>query len=50
MSKDLGNVPEDIRNRVNIETSTEPLRKWHKAAARTESLDAFRELLHNELL
>lgn len=40
--EDLGEIPEDIRNRIYAETDTEILRKWHKAAARAESFSAFR--------
>lgn len=41
--EDLGAVPEDIRSRISVETDREILRKWHKAAARTENFECFRE-------
>lgn len=37
--------PEDIRSRINTEENTETLRIWHKAAARAQSFDHFREVL-----
>ena len=43
--EDLGEIPEDIYNCIGAEEDIEVLRKWHKAAARTESYDAFREIL-----
>lgn len=41
--EDLGSVPEDICNRIFVETNVEILRKWLKYAARTESFECFRE-------
>ena len=40
---DLGAIPEDILYAVRQEENIETLRIWYKAAARTESMDAFRE-------
>lgn len=41
--EDLGTVPEDILTAIQCEEDMEILRIWHKAAARTESMAAFRE-------
>lgn len=41
--EDLGSVPEDICNRIFVETNVEILRKWLKYAARTENFECFRE-------
>ena len=41
--EDLGDIPEDIQNRINVEKDTQILRQWHKAAAKAVSFDAFRE-------
>lgn len=43
--EDLGDIPEDISDRINGEEDLETLRRWHKAAARTESFPAFREIM-----
>lgn len=43
--EDLGEIPEDIRYRIDIERSTEVLRKWHKAAAKAQSFEIFREAM-----
>lgn len=45
--EDLGEIPEDIRSRINTEENTETLRIWHKAAARAQSFDHFREVLQS---
>ena len=41
--EELGSVPEDIRACISSETDTDTLRTWLKAAARADSLDAFRK-------
>ena len=41
--EDLGDIPEDIQSRINAEEDTQVLRRWHKAAAKAVSFDAFRE-------
>lgn len=38
----LGSVPEDIKKRVLLEKNLEILKKWHKAAAKAESMEQFR--------
>lgn len=43
--EDLGDIPEDISDRINREEDLETLRRWLKAAARTESFPAFREIM-----
>ena len=43
--EDLGDIPEDISDRINREEDLETLRRWHKAAARTENFSAFREIM-----
>lgn len=41
--EELGNIPEDIYSRIYAEKDTETLRRWHKAAAKATSFEAFRE-------
>ncbi|MDE6168082.1 MAG: hypothetical protein K2G28_06450, partial [Acetatifactor sp.] len=41
--EELGSVPEDVRACISSETDTDTLRTWLKAAARADSLDAFRK-------
>ncbi|MDE7222715.1 MAG: hypothetical protein K2O34_02905, partial [Acetatifactor sp.] len=41
--EDLGDIPEDIQVRINVEKDTQILRQWHKAAAKAVSFDVFRE-------
>ena len=43
--EDLGEIPEDIRSRIQAEEAPQNLRQWHKAAAKAESFEAFREKL-----
>lgn len=43
--EDLGEVPEDIRRRIHTEEDVDILRKWLKAAARTEGFAAFRDVM-----
>lgn len=43
--EDLGDIPEDISDRINREEDLETLHRWHKAAARTENFSAFREIM-----
>lgn len=43
--EDLGDIPEDISDRINREEDLETLRRWLKAAARTESFPAFRDIM-----
>ncbi|MDE6169065.1 MAG: Rpn family recombination-promoting nuclease/putative transposase [Acetatifactor sp.] len=38
-----GNIPEDIRVHIEAEADMEKLREWHKAAARADTLEAFRK-------
>ena len=40
--EELGDVPEDIRSRINNETDLKVLQKWLKAAARAGSFNNFR--------
>ncbi|MCM1376218.1 MAG: hypothetical protein NC245_14180 [Muribaculum sp.] len=44
--EDLGVIPEDIFSVIQQEQDMDTLRIWHKAAARAESMDAFREKIH----
>ena len=44
--EDLGTIPEDICNRISVETDPEILRKWHKSAARIENFECFRESIN----
>ena len=43
--EDLGEIPEDIQSRIYTEEDTQILRRWHKAAAKAISFDAFRAQL-----
>lgn len=43
LPEDLGEIPEDIRCRINEEKNTETLRGWLKIAARAGSFEEFRE-------
>lgn len=40
--EEWGEIPRDIHSRIYAEEDAEVLRKWHKAAARTENFDDFR--------
>ena len=40
---DLGEIPDELRNRIASEKDLETLKKWHRLAARSESLDEFLE-------
>ena len=40
---DLGEIPDELRNRITSEKDLETLKKWHRLAARSESLDEFLE-------
>lgn len=39
--EDYGEIPELLRKRIMEQTDLEILRKWHKIAARAESIEAF---------
>lgn len=41
--EDYGEVPEILRKRIMEQTDLELLRKWHKIAARAESIEVFKE-------
>ena len=41
--EDLGEVPPELRTRIFKERNLEVLKKWHKAAARAETLEEFME-------
>lgn len=41
--EELGEIPEDVVARIQVEESLDTLRRWHKAAARVESFTDFRE-------
>lgn len=43
--EELGEVSDELRARIFKETDLDVLRKWHKAAARAETLDEFVEKL-----
>ena len=40
---DLGEIPDELRNRITSEKDLETLKKWLRLAARSESLDEFLE-------
>ena len=39
--EDIGTIPEGVRERITGETDLEVLKKWHKLAAKVESIDEF---------
>ena len=41
--EDIGNVSDELKERIMKEKNLEILRKWHKAAARAENLEQFPE-------
>ena len=41
LMKDLGEIPDELRNRITSEKDLETLKKWLRLAARSESLDEF---------
>ena len=43
LMNDLGEIPDELRNRIASEKELETLKKWHRLAARSESLDEFLE-------
>ena len=43
LMKDLGEIPDELRNRITSEKDLETLKKWLRLAARSESLDEFLE-------
>lgn len=43
--EDLGDLPEDIYSRINVEKDTDALRRWLKAAAKAENFDVFRDIM-----
>lgn len=40
-----GEIPEDIRSRINGEEDEAELKKWLAAAAKADSMEAFREIM-----
>ena len=43
LMNDMGEIPDELRNRIASEKDLETLKKWHRLAARSESLDEFLE-------
>ena len=43
LMSNLGEIPDELRNRITSEKDLETLKKWHRLAARSESLDEFLE-------
>ena len=41
--EDLGEISEELQTRIMAEKDLQLLSKWHKLAARVESIDAFQE-------
>ena len=41
LMNDLGEIPDELRNRITSEKDLETLKKWHRLAARSESLVEF---------
>lgn len=41
--EDLGEIPESTKDKIMKETDFDTLKKWHKLAAKTESIAAFEE-------
>ena len=46
LMNDLGEIPDELRNRIASEKDLETLKKWHRLAARSESLDEFLEKMY----
>ena len=40
--EDCGEVSEELKNKIKVQTDKETLRRWHKLAARAESLEEFK--------
>ena len=43
LMNDLGEIPDELRNRITSEKDLKTLKKWLRLAARSESLDEFLE-------
>ena len=43
LMSNLGEIPDELRNRITSEKDLETLKKWHRLDARSESLDEFLE-------
>ena len=41
--EELGKIPEELRNKIMGEKDLETLKKWHKLAAKAESMEEFLE-------
>ena len=41
--EDYGTVPESLKQKIHEEKDMETLKKWHKLAARTSSIEEFEE-------
>ena len=41
MLEDIGTIPEEVREKITGEIDLEILKKWHKLAAKSESIDEF---------
>lgn len=39
--EDCGEVSEELKNKIKVQADKETLRRWHKLAARAESLEEF---------
>ena len=39
--EDIGTIPEEVREKITGEIDLEILKKWHKLAAKSESIDEF---------
>lgn len=39
--EELGRIPEEIREKILSERNLEILKKWHKTAAKAESIEQF---------
>ncbi len=42
MLEDYGELPQDIRQRIDTEKDMKRLKSWYKLAARTRSIEEFR--------
>ena len=46
--EDLGEIPEELKEKVMSQRNMEVLKKWHKIAAKVESLEKFEQAVSEE--
>ena len=45
--EDIGEVPQTLKEKINNETDTEILKRFHKAAAKADTIKEFESLISN---